>query len=123
MVDVAERGYGAALYHGASNAKGKYIIMGELRPSEIYTDETSQKRYMIVDETGKIVCYAVPNQSAAQIDVDKLMHCKVGLEGKMLGDLYNTVRVVKFSNIEELASEEMPPRLLARVGAAGLRPR
>ncbi len=83
----------------------KYIIMGELRPSEIYTDETSQKRYMIVDETGKIVCYAVPNQSAAQIDVDKFMHCKVGLEGKMLGDLYNTVRVVKFSNIEELASE------------------
>ncbi len=83
----------------------KYIIMGEFRPSEIYTDETSQKRYMIVDETGKIVCYAVPDQSAARIDVDKLMYCKVGLEGKMLDDLYNTVRVVKFSNIEELASE------------------
>lgn len=38
VVDVAERGYGAALFHGASHAKGKYIIMGDSDDSYDFSD-------------------------------------------------------------------------------------
>ncbi len=81
---------------------GKFIAIGHLRPSKIYTAETGGQRYLIVDETGKITCYAAPADSASGIDIDKFINRKVGLLGQAVKDPYNAVSLVKFTQIVDL---------------------
>lgn len=78
---------------------GKFIASGILRPSKIYTAQTGEQRYLIVDGVGKITCYATPAGSAAGIDTDKFMYRKVGLLGQAVKDPYNAVSLVKFTKI------------------------
>ena len=81
---------------------GKFIAVGHLRPSKIYTAQTGEQRYLIVDGTGKITCYAAPADSASGIDIDKFMNRKVGLLGQAVKDPYNAVSLVKFTGIVDL---------------------
>ena len=81
---------------------GKFIAAGQLRPSKIYTAQTGEQRYIIVDSAGKITCYAVPADSASGINIDKFMHHKVGLLGQAVKDPYNAVSLVKFTKIVDL---------------------
>ncbi|MHC4722017.1 MAG: SH3 domain-containing protein [Planctomycetota bacterium] len=81
---------------------GKFIAAGRLRPSQIYTTQTGQKRYLVVDETGKIMCYAMPADSASGLNMDKFIGRKVGLLGQAVKDPYNAVSLVKFTEIVDL---------------------
>jgi uncharacterized protein YgiM (DUF1202 family) len=81
---------------------GKFIATGRLRLSQIYTTQTGQKRYLVVDETGKILCYAIPADIALSLNMDKFIGRKVGLFGQAVKDPYNAVSLVKFTKIVDL---------------------
>jgi uncharacterized protein YraI len=81
---------------------GKFIAIGRLRPSQIYTAKTGQRRYLVVDDTGKITCYAIPADSDTGANTDKFMYRKIGLKGQVIKDPYNPVSLVKFTEIVDL---------------------
>jgi len=81
---------------------GQFIASGRLRLSQIYTAQTGQKRYLVVDEAGKIMCYAIPADSASGLNMDKFIGRKVGLLGQAVKDPYNAVSLVKFTEIVDL---------------------
>jgi hypothetical protein len=83
---------------------GKFVAIGRLRPSQIYTAKTGQKRYLIADDTGRINCYAVPAGDAAGVNVDKFMYRKVGLLGQAIKTPYSPVSLIKFTGIIDLES-------------------
>lgn len=89
--------------HAAKVAKirepGKFIVTGFVRKSHVYTAAGSERRYLIVDDSGKIICYAVPADSALGINVDKYLNSKVGLEGKVVKDDKSPVSLVKFTGL------------------------
>jgi len=79
---------------------GRFAAIGVIKPSNIYTDQTKQKRFYIEDEFGKIICYAIPVKDAVKTDLDKYVKQKVGLIGDIQSDPDNPVSVVMFSGIE-----------------------
>ncbi len=85
---------------------GKFIVTGFVRKSHVYTSAGSERRYLIVDDFGKIICYAVPADSALGINVDKYLNSKVGLEGKVVKDDKSPVSLVKFTAVGVIAKAE-----------------
>ncbi|HEG43897.1 MAG TPA: hypothetical protein ENH94_07615 [Phycisphaerales bacterium] len=96
--------------HDAKIAKirepGKFIVTGFVRKSHVYTSAGSERRYLIVDDFGKIICYAVPADSALGINVDKYLNSKVGLEGRVIKDDRSPVSLVKFTAVGVIAKAE-----------------
>ncbi len=84
---------------------GEFLITGELRLSQIYTAQTGQKRYIIINETGRIACYAIPDNAAAKINVDDFVNQPVGLRGQILTDQHSPTILIKFNEIVKLKSD------------------
>lgn len=84
---------------------GKFIAMGKLRESSIYTVHTGQKRYLLIGDAGKIICYAVPAEDAAPIDPAKFLNHQVGLVGTATSDKRNSISLVKFTELVDLTPE------------------
>jgi len=80
----------------------KFIITGTLKPSQIYTAQTRQKRYIIVNDTGKIQCYAIPSNQSVDADIQKLINRKVGLVGRVTSDPKSPVSLIEFTRAAEL---------------------
>lgn len=85
---------------------GKFIVTGFVRKSHVYTAAGSEQRYLIVDDTGKIICYAVPADSALGINIEKYLDSKIGLEGKVIKDDKSPVSLVKFTAVSLIAKAE-----------------
>ncbi len=84
---------------------GRFIVTGRLKSSNIYTSQTGRKRFLIINDAGKILCYAVPDENAVDINAEALLHRKVGLLGKVVSDPHNPVSLVTFTEIVELNDE------------------
>lgn len=82
---------------------GKYIIKGKIQPSLVYTGQSGQKRYKILGDDGKVVCYAVPGAGASGANADIFIGRLVGLKGTIDRDTAS-VGLVTFTAIEELAA-------------------
>jgi uncharacterized protein YgiM (DUF1202 family) len=81
---------------------GKFAAIGRFRISAIYGDEPQLKHYQILDSAGNIVCYALPEGNAKQIDLNKYMNKKVGLVGSIEPHLETSGALVKFTEIVEM---------------------
>ncbi len=105
---------------------GKYILTGIIRESLVYTPRTGQKRFLMVNETGKILGYAIPANSAVEARVRPLLGRKVGLVGKPGPDSKNPLALIEFTEIEELKEktpERKPaPEKPAEAGTSGDKP-
>jgi hypothetical protein len=84
---------------------GKYILSGIIKESLVYTPRTGQKRYLIVNETGKILGYAIPASKTAEALVAPLLGKTVGLIGKPGPDSKNPMALIEFTGIDELAAK------------------
>ncbi|MHC4123158.1 MAG: hypothetical protein ACYSSI_06245 [Planctomycetota bacterium] len=62
---------------------GEFAVIGKLQKSSIYIEQTNQKYYTIIDNSGKIVCYTRPGNTAFNTNLDKLVGHKVGLVGEI----------------------------------------
>jgi SH3-like domain-containing protein len=81
---------------------GKYAIVGKLENSSVYGAGGLAKRYRILDEAGKTICYVMPTGSAAAMDLTKLIGHKVGLVGKISPHEATARAFIEFSDIAQL---------------------
>jgi len=77
---------------------GKYAVTGKLQPFTLY----GKGHYRIVDDSGKMLCYALPGSQASGTDLSSLIGKKVGLKGMIQPHLPTKKAMVRFSEIVEL---------------------
>lgn len=82
---------------------GRFIVTGELKSSNIYTSQAGRKRFVVVNDAGKILCYAIPDDSIVDIKPEDFMNRKIGLVGKVVKDPHNPVSLVTFTEIVDMS--------------------
>jgi uncharacterized protein YgiM (DUF1202 family) len=82
--------------------RSKFAIMGTLETSSIYTGTEQTRRYRVLDETGKTICYAAPTGTAVNADFSKLIGKKVGLVGKVEPHQDTSRTFIEFTEIVPL---------------------
>ena len=81
---------------------GRFAVIGRLQTSSIYGVEAELKHYRVIDNSGKILCYALPSGPASKKDLSKLVGRKVGLVGTIEPHPQTKNALVRFTNIAEL---------------------
>ncbi|MHC4265907.1 MAG: SH3 domain-containing protein [Planctomycetota bacterium] len=76
---------------------GQYDAVGTLLVSTQYRD-----RYRIVDENGKIVCYALPVGAAKNLSLRNLLGKRVGIIGEILSHPPSSGALVEFTKINTI---------------------
>ena len=79
--------------------RSKFAVMGKLETSSIYTGTGQTRRYRVLDETGKTICYATPTGPAVNTDFSKLIGRKVGLVGKIAPHEATARAFIEFTEI------------------------
>lgn len=77
---------------------GRFAVMGQFATFETY----GPKHYRILDESGNMVCYALPSGKAAQLDLGKFLKQKVGLVGTIEPHPPTKKALVRFTEIVKL---------------------
>ncbi|MHC4559889.1 MAG: SH3 domain-containing protein [Planctomycetota bacterium] len=77
---------------------GRFAAVGQFQTYETY----GPGNYRIVDESGKMVCYALPAGQASQMDLSKLVGRRVGIAGTIEPHRPTKKALVQFSEIVEL---------------------
>ena len=75
---------------------GKFAITGEFQTYVTY----GPGNYRILDEDGKMVCYALPTGAASQMDLSGFVGQKVGLVGTIEPHLPTKKALIRFTAIE-----------------------
>jgi len=83
---------------------GKFAVIGKLERSSLFASlpAGSAKRYRVLDESGKTVCYVSPTGAAAGKDMDKLIGHKVGLVGTITPHEATARAFIEFTEIVQL---------------------
>lgn len=74
---------------------GRFAVTGTLQPFTLY----GPGHFRIVDEFGKMLCYALPSGLASQTDLTSLIGKKVGIVGTIQPHLPTKKAMVRFSEI------------------------
>jgi len=77
---------------------GRFAVIGQFQVSKVYVEQT----YQVVDDSGKITCYALPTGPASQMDLSKFVGRKVGLIGTIEPHVQTSGALVRFTQIVEL---------------------
>jgi uncharacterized protein YgiM (DUF1202 family) len=81
---------------------GKFAIVGKLRPSLLYAKSSKDYRYLVLNDSGRIIAYALPAESAANMDLSQFFGKKVGLVGKSERDAQTGSTLVRFTEVVEM---------------------
>lgn len=81
---------------------GKFAIIGKLRPSLLYARSSKDYRCLVLGDNNKIIAYALPAESAANMDLSQFFNKKVGLVGKIERDPQTGSSLVRFTEIVEM---------------------
>ncbi len=74
--------------------KQEIIMSGILKPSHVYTGKIGQKRFLLTNDEGKILCYVVLADSERQGQLEQLLNTKVGLFGRIVNSPNEMVTLV-----------------------------
>jgi len=77
---------------------GKFAVIGQFQTYATF----GPGNYRIVDESGKMVCYAVPAETVSQTDLSSFVGKKVGLVGVIEPHKPTKQAMVRFSEVAEL---------------------
>ena len=88
------------------NEMGKFAAIGQFHISSVYTPQNELKHYLLTDETGKIICYALPQGDALEVDLNKFTNTQVGLIGTIEPHPQTAGALVRFTEIVELETAE-----------------
>ncbi|MCF7955221.1 MAG: hypothetical protein K9M75_05420 [Phycisphaerae bacterium] len=80
-----------------SKNTGQYVVKGVIKPSSVFNQ--GKKRYLVIDDEKKIICYAVPSVSISEGTLKNYYDKKVALEGEIQKNTSGSVALVKFSAI------------------------
>ncbi len=86
-------------------AEAKYLFVGTLKPSYVYTGSVGPKRYLIMDKNKRILCYLLGKNLSIQAEADALTDKIVGVRGTILDDPKAMVPVVLLSEISPIFEE------------------
>jgi len=81
---------------------GEYTAIGTLYESAVYSSQASTKRYILKDQTGRIIAYAAATDKLKETDIAGLIGKKVGLNGTQQADTLTPLVLVKFDAITEI---------------------
>jgi len=87
---------------------GKFAVIGKLENSSLYGTNDQIKRYRIIDDSGKTICYTAPTGAAAGQDLSKLIGKKVGLVGQIEPHEATARAFIKFTEIVLLETPAAP---------------
>lgn len=76
----------------------RFAVTGKLQPFALY----GEGNYRIVDDSGKMLCYALPSDQVSQMNLSSLIGKKVGLVGTIQPHLPTKQAMVRFSEIVPL---------------------
>lgn len=83
---------------------GKFAVIGKFESSSVYSSSAAggAKRYRVLDESGKTVCYVAPTGAAAGKDLSKFIGHKVGLVGDIQPHQATARAYIQFTEIVPL---------------------
>lgn len=81
---------------------GDFAAVGNFQVSSIYGSEPELRHYQLIDEDGKIICFALPDESASDMNLDEFLDEKVGLLGRVTPHPQTAGALVKFTKVVEL---------------------
>jgi len=81
---------------------GHFAVIGGFQTSSIYGEQAQLKLYRIIDDSGKTLCYALPEGPASKMALSKFVGRKVGLVGKIEPHLQTSTALVRFTKIADL---------------------
>lgn len=82
--------------------EAKYLFIGTLKPSHVYTGRVGPKRYLVMDKNKRIICYLLPRDPSLQVQLDGMLDRIVGVRGTVLDDPKAMVPVVLLSGAESI---------------------
>lgn len=88
----------------------KYAIVGIFRQSLVYEGQLETKRYLVVDDSNKPVCYAEAVGEIAEANLAEYYEEKVGLIGYIAVDNQSSLALVKFEKIEKIETTAATPK-------------
>lgn len=80
----------------------KFIMTGMLKPSYTYSGKVGQKRYLLTNEQGRILCYVSPGDPALEGKINTLLGKKVGLVGRIVNTSKELVTLVSITDVVEI---------------------
>jgi uncharacterized protein YgiM (DUF1202 family) len=80
----------------------EYLFTGMLKPSSVYTEKTGQKRYRILDASGKTLCYVTASSAETAAKLEQMVDTKVGIRGQVISNPKSLVTVVSATVIESM---------------------
>ena len=80
----------------------QFTVTGIVKPSQIFTADTGIQRYLVVADTGKVICYAVPADTIAENNLEKFINKKVILSGEVIQNPHSAITMVRFNKINDL---------------------
>jgi len=78
------------------------IMSGILKPSHVYTGKIGQKRYLLTNDEGKILCYVVLSDSERQGQFEQLFNTRVGLIGRIVNSPNEMVTLVNCTDFKTI---------------------
>ena len=81
---------------------GDFAVIGKFQTSSIYSADPQLIHYLVVDDSGRILCYALPQGQAAKMNLNNLIGRKVGLLGTIEPHPQTASALVKFTKIQKL---------------------
>ncbi len=81
---------------------GDFAVIGKFQTSSIYNADPKLIHYLVVDDSGRILCYALPQDRAAKMNLNNLIGQKVGLLGSIEPHPQTSGALVKFTQIQKL---------------------
>jgi len=81
---------------------GGFTAIGRLQASTIFGAERELKHYFITNNTGQMICYALPEGPASEVDLSNFLGKTVGLVGRVEPYPETQSALVRFTKITKL---------------------
>lgn len=78
----------------------KALYTGTVKPSFVYTGTAGQKRYLLTDNTGRILCYMLPVGPEIEGRMEQLIGRRIGIRGSIVSDPKALVTLVSVTSIQ-----------------------
>ncbi|MBW8034747.1 MAG: hypothetical protein FVQ79_03610 [Planctomycetes bacterium] len=79
----------------------QFIVTGIVKLSQIFTAESGIQKYLVVADTGKVICYAVPADTIAENNLKKSINKKVTLTGEVIQNPHSAITLIRFNKIND----------------------
>jgi len=83
-------------------AEAKYLFVVVLKPSYIYTGRVGPRRFVIMDQNKRILCYLITKDPSEQSKMETLTDKIVGVKGKILDDPKAMIPVVMADEVSSI---------------------